>query len=114
MGTPYGSKFAPTDTVLEGSTAYLTVDFLDKDGNLVVPTSVVYSIFCLSNGVAVKAETALGAASSIEIVIKPVDTVIINSANSRELKRVTVKAVYGLDDGKNAQFDYYVKNLTGV
>jgi len=100
--------------VPEQTTAYLTVTFLDKNGAAAAPTSVTYRIDCLRSGTVVLADTPLTPAASIEIVITPAQNAIQQAANSNEHKRVTVKATYGAADAVNDQYDYLVRNLSGV
>lgn len=98
----------------EKSTSYLNVSFRDKEGALAVPTSISYRIDCVTTGTAVLAPTALAAASEVEITITPTQNAIVTSSNATEQKRVTVTAVYGASDQVTSQFDYLVKNLSGV
>jgi len=98
----------------EGTTSYLTVDMLDKAGNPAVPTTVSYSIYCLTSKQSVRASTSLTPAAQIEITLTPSDMAILNQANKIERKRVTVVASYGAGDGVNDEYDYQVDNLSGV
>lgn len=99
------------DVVNERTTAYLTVSFKDKTGALVAPSTVTYSVYCMTNNQELRAATSLGAASTIEIVLGASDNAIVNQANGRERRRVTVKSTYGVADELNDQFEYYVQNL---
>jgi len=101
-------------TVPEKTTAYLTVSFLDKAGAAAIPSAVTYRIDCLTTNTAILADTALTPASSIEITLTPAQNAIINQSDALETKRVTVKASYGASDGLNDEYDYLVKNLSGV
>lgn len=101
-------------TVNEGSTAYLTVTFRDKSGALAAPSSLSYRIDCLITGQVVRADTALTPADTVEITLTPADMAIITASNSRETKRVTVKAGYGASDAVNGEYELIVKNLGGV
>ena len=101
------------DSVNEGSTAYLAVTFRDRDGNAAAPSSVSYRIDCLTTGQEVRGDTVVSPGSSIEITLAPSDTAILDG-NSYERRRVTVQAAYSGGEAINAQYDYQVKNLTGV
>lgn len=96
----------------ERSAAWLTVSFKDKDRVLATPVSVTYRVDCITTGTVIRAITALTPASSIEIALTPDDNRIIADANQRELRRVTVKAVYGSGDEIVDQYDYAVDNLS--
>lgn len=103
-----------TDQVNEGNAAWLTATLRDKAGNLATPSSATYRIDCLTTGEEVRDTTALSAASEMEIALTIADTAIVNEGNSIELKRVTVIGVYGDGDEVKAQYDFNVKNLSGV
>ena len=53
-------------------------------------------------------------ASSAEVTLTPDNNAILDSGNSYEKRRVTVKASYGASDGVNDEYDYRVKNLAKV
>ena len=101
-------------TVPEKTTAYLTVSFFDKAGAPAVPSSVTYRIDCVTTNAQILADTPLTPAASIEITLTPAQNAILNQANAKESKRVTVKASYGASDGLNDEYVYVVKNLAGV
>lgn len=102
------------DEVKEKSTAYLTVTFKDKAGSPAAPASATYRIDCLTTGTAIRPETALTSAGSVEITITPEENRIVGTTNVRERRRVTVQASYGAADGVTDQFDYDVLNLAFV
>lgn len=99
------------DVVKERTTAYLTVAFRDKAGAAAAPATVVYSVYDMTTGTEVRAETELTPAASIEIVLSAADNAIVGTGNARERRRVTVKATYAADDELHDQFEYYVQNL---
>ena len=100
--------------VNEKSTAYLTVTFKDKDGNEQAPTSATYRIDDVDSGTEIKTDTALSVAASVEITLTPDDNAILDSGQSYEKRRVTIKASYGASDGVNEEYLYRVKNLAKV
>ena len=100
------------DDVEEDSTGYLTVAFLDKDGDPSVPTSATYRIDCVTNNQSVRASTALTPASSIEIKLAPDDNKIISDTNEYEIRELTVSASYGVGDESHASGKWRVHNLT--
>jgi len=101
-------------TVNEKTTSYLTVEMLDKNGAPALPDSVSYQIDCLSTKQLVRLLTPLTPAAQIEITLTPNDTAILLQGNRSERKRVTVVANYGVDDAINDQYDFVVKNLSGI
>jgi hypothetical protein len=100
--------------VNEGSTAYLTVTFLDKDGNAEAPTSVTWEVHDVPGGEELQGATAIAAASEIEITLPPAVNAILDDDKEWEQRRVTVKASYGASDAVNSTFDYRVLNLSAV
>lgn len=102
------------ETINEGSTAYLAISFKDKNGGLKAPSSVSYRVDCLSNDQEIRADTAIQPDESIEIRLTPTDNQILNQANTKEKRLVTIKAVYGTDDAVNDEYKYNVRNLKKV
>ncbi len=99
-------------TVNEDSTAYLDVDFKDKDDELEAPTTISYRIDCLTNGQEVKDDTAFTpAAASIEIELTKTDNAIISQTNNSEKRLVTVTGVYGGDDQIVKEYQYDLINM---
>lgn len=102
------------DTVNEQSTAYLTVEPLDKAGAAEAPASATYRIDCLTTGTPIRDDTALTPSAAMEIVLTPTDNRICTQANRSEHRQVTVTAIYGAGDQVNGVFDYRVANLGAV
>lgn len=101
-------------TVNEGSSAWLTVSFKDKNGALAAPTAVHYRVDCVTTRTSVRPLTPIpgSLAGTLEIALAPEDTAIRNASNPTEVKRVTVVAQYGgSTDQVTDEYDYAVKNL---
>lgn len=98
------------DVVNEGTTAYLTVAFLDKTGAAALPVAVSYRIDCLSSGAAVKAATSVTPATSVEITLSATDNAILAGLPA-ERRRVTVEATYAGSEAVRDQYDYDLRNL---
>ena len=102
-------------TVNEGSTAYLTVNFKDKDGNALAPSSATWQVHDMRSGQVMQEETAIpGVGAVTTITIPPAVNAIVKPANPKEVRRVTVKAAYGSGQAINAEYDYTVINLAFV
>jgi hypothetical protein len=99
-------------TVNENSTAYLTANLLDKNGDPAIPSGITYSIICLTNGTTVRAATAIAPGTSVEITLARSDNAIIDDTNDYEQRRVIIDATYGADDSLASYYDYLVKNLS--
>lgn len=102
------------EIVNEGSTAYLTVAFTDKNGAAAAPTTVTYRIDCLTNGTEVKDDTSLSPGTSVEITITATENAIISQSNALEKRVVTVIGSYGTGDAVKNEYQYWVKNLSKV
>lgn len=102
------------ETINENTTAYLTVYFRDKDGELAVPTSSRYRIDCMATGTLLVDWTNLGTVSSVEITIPSTVNIISNENNQYEDKKVTVHATYGEGDDVYEEYVYVVKNMMNV
>lgn len=99
-------------TVNEGSGAFVTANFLDKDGNAATaPNTITYRIDDVATGTEVRGDTPIGSpAQSIEISLQPADTVILNERNERERRRLTIKGDYTAGDVVVGFADYDVLN----
>lgn len=95
----------------ENSTAYLTVTFKDKNGVLVTPTTVTWKAHDKLTGTVLQAVTSLVAASTIEITIPHTVNVLLDPAHPKEVRVVTIEAVYDDTQHINAQYEYAVQNL---
>lgn len=102
------------DIVNQDSTAYLTVTPKNKSGVAEAPDSMSYRIDCLTSAKQILDDTALVAASSVEITLTPTDNAIQAEANAYETKIVTVTCTYGASDGVKSQYHYKVRNLSKV
>lgn len=98
----------------EGTSAVLTLRCYDRGGVAVAPLNVTYQVDCSTTGTAVRTATALPSTPQIELTLTGVDNAIVDAGNVRELRRVTVEATLPGGDTVNAQYDYLVRNLSGV
>lgn len=103
-----------SSVVNERSTSYLSVSLLDKAGAAAVPASVRYRVDCQTTGQMVRDWTNLAPAAALEIVLTSADNAMVNAVNRSELRRVTVSAVYGVDDEVHNTWEYQVRNLDHV
>ena len=103
-----------TETVNEGSTAYVTATFRDKAGTVALPSAVTYRIDCITNNTQVRDTTSATPATAVEITLTATDNAIIDPRRNRELRRVTVTGTYGDSDAVREQYDYWVRNLSQV
>ena len=102
------------DEVNEGTTAYLTVTFLDEDGAAAVPTAATWQCHDVASGTALQAVTALVPDSTIQIKIPPSVNTLVDAHAIQEKHRITLVATYGTDDQVTGEYDFYVVNLRWV
>lgn len=101
-------------SVSEQTTAYLTVNFLDKNGAEQAPTSGSYTIKTRA-GDSIKASTIIDPiASSVEIELTSSDNSIINTNGKSEVHIVTVIGVYGPGDQVVGVFEYQVDRVDSI
>ncbi|MBN2392168.1 MAG: hypothetical protein JXR84_15680 [Anaerolineae bacterium] len=100
--------------VNEGTTAYLTVTFLDEDGLAAMPTAATWQCHDVASDTELQAETALTPASSIKITIPASVNTLVNPHAIQEKHRITLVATYGGDDQVTAEYDFVVIGLQWV
>ena len=98
----------------EQTSAYCTVRFYNRAGDLAIPISAQYRVDCSTTLTSLVPPTPLTPASVIEIHITASQNRIIDPANAQEEKSVTVVANYGTDDMITTQTNYTILNLHHV
>ena len=102
-------------SIPEGTTAYLTVTFLNKAGAQAAPASATWEVIDVYSGIVMKTSAAISPiAAQVELTIPASANAIQDESHRNEQRRVIVKASYGVDDGVNDQYDYLVRNLSQV
>jgi hypothetical protein len=102
-------------SVNEGSVAYLTVKFYDKNNNLAAPSSATWEVHDIESGSVLLAATAIAPiANTVELTLTPTINTFISSLNDEETRRVTIKATWGVGSTTNAEVDYDINDLTWV
>ena len=94
--------------VNEGSTAYLTVIPKDKNGAAQLPTSATWKVHDGRSDNEIQAETALTPGTSMEITLTPAINTLLDRSVEFEMRVVTVKAIYGVDDAVTGAYEYQV------
>jgi hypothetical protein len=103
------------ETVNEGSTLILSVEFLSEMGTLVSPHRVFWKIEDLMSGTLIKDWTEISnPASTIYLTIGPDICSILDQRNSSEVKRITMKAEFGPNVVVVQEKDIIVQNLGGA
>jgi hypothetical protein len=103
------------ETVNEGSTLSLSVEFLSEMGTPITPHRVFWKIEDLMSGTIVKDWTEISSpASMMHLTIGPDICAILDQTNSLEVKRVTIKAEFGPNVVVVQEKDIIVENLGGT
>lgn len=98
--------------VPEGSSAYLGVEFRDREGKLALPAAVEYEIRDLTTNQTILAATPFTpVAPRITIHLTPTDNALQNAENRRERRAITVTADMGAGEQLRDEFRYAVLNL---
>jgi hypothetical protein len=102
--------------VNEGSTAAITLRFKDENNRNVTPNSVTWSVYDVTNGVEVVADTVEIPTSFKHVIYIPptANEIDANSTNIWEERLVTVTFVYATTNQGTEEFKYYVKNLNKI
>jgi len=101
--------------VNEGSVAYLTVKFYDKDNSLAIPTSATWEVHDVESGAVMRSPIAIASiASTVELTLTPAINSFANPLNDEEQRRVTIKTIWGAGLTTNAEVDYDIIDLTYV
>lgn len=103
------------DTTDEGTSAFITVTFYDKDGNPEDPSSATYEVHDEDTGTELVAASALSPVSGVvEIELSGVAVEMYDATKRKETHVVTIKATHGGGQGLNAAFHFRVNNLAQV
>lgn len=101
-------------TINEKSTAYFALSFTGKDGLPETPEAISYRIDCVTTGTAIKTDTSLSPAPSVELTVASDDNRIITASNENEKRVVTVTATYNGVEKITEQHEYFVRNLAYI
>jgi hypothetical protein len=100
------------NTVTEGSTTWVSVAFLDREGVPQAPATISYRVDCLTTGTVMLAATSATPTGTTLTVRVPGNlNRIVNRTNATEVRRLTVKAGYGVDDELVGSVDWFVAPL---
>lgn len=102
--------------VNERSTYFITVSFLDEDGDPVTPDSATYRLDNLTRPKTnILPATAFPSLStSVDIIVTSDQNQIYGSRNAYEVREMTVEFDYDGDKHGTAKYTYKVLNLYGV
>jgi hypothetical protein len=98
----------------ERTTAYLRIQMIGPDGELALPSAVVYRIDELATGREIRGNTPVPPATTVDITLTPEETRIIGDAYQDQTRLLTVQATYGIDDTLHDEFEFVIRNLRKV
>lgn len=103
------------DTTDEGTSAFITVTFYDKDGAPEDPAAATYEVHDEDTGTELVTATALSPALGVVEIDLSGDAVDMHDATKKkETHVVTIKATHAGGEGLNAEFRFRVINLEEV
>lgn len=104
----------------EKTSSTFTLEFYDENGTAISPETASYSLHDVQSGTEIIAETQISnPTSSVEIEVSREENKIINDANIKETRNLTVEYNYRnsqgeLKSGGSAEFFYEILNLKFV
>lgn len=99
-------------TITEKSTAWLTITFKNRKGNIQAPDSFRYRIDTTTGHSVRDWVTINNPSGSHEIKLTPDDNSIVGVRNVEAQENVvTINANFGIDDQRNEAYTYIIKNL---
>lgn len=101
-------------TIDEASALFMTLTFTDENDLPIVPATVKWRLDDLTNGVEVKAWTALTPASTITFTISALDNAIAVQTNVLENREALVRVNEGLATQAHEHKLYRIENHTGA
>ena len=111
MPNTFVSKTYPN--VKERNSITVNAYFRDSSNAASAPTTVHYRIDDLSTKRNITGWTSASAASSVNIVIKSAENKIIDHANARERRQITVAADKGTTTETRDTIEYFIENILG-
>lgn len=102
------------DTAKEGSSAWITVNFLDRTGSPEVPATVTWEAHDKGTGDELQEATSVTPGAEIEIEIPGSVNAIHTPGQPYETRVITVRATYGGSSTHNDQFEYVIADLAHV
>ena len=103
------------EKVNEKSTAYLTVTFYDRDDQPAQPASATYEIHDLDTGTEIRTLEGLSPTDGVvDITLNKTDNSLVDDENAKEVRVVSIHAVYGADDELHDEYTYEVIGLDQV
>ena len=105
---------ASRSEVNDGSTAWLTVSFYDKDSVLEVPSAIEWTVVDVASGTVLINPTLVGSpASQVELTLTAACNTMQGSGD-KETRRVTVEASFSGSEAQTKAFEYDVVNLEQI
>jgi len=102
-------------SINERSTAWLTITFKNKQGNIQAPNSFRYRIDSNTGQSIRDWITISNPSGSHEITLAPSDNAIVGNRNSdAEEHTITINAIFGPDQERNEVYTYKVVNLNYI
>ncbi len=99
-------------TINEGQTSYISLEFTDKNGDPLTPTTISYRIDDEASETNLLPATLVSVPeSSIEIRVPPAINELVSQDNSTEIRVATIEATYETEDVVSTDVKWCIRNL---
>lgn len=102
------------ERIPEGTTNYITLEFFDKDGAPVVPSTVTWEAWDKKSKTQISAPASLTPAAVIELTIPTTVNAMVDEDNETEIRQIVIKTTYSGSQGANKTIEYLVENVPGA
>ena len=99
--------------IKEGTYYQVEASFYDSAGDVALPSTIHYQVFCVTNGRVVREWTSVPIGTTVSITATPEDNSILNDRNAWERKQMVVKANADTDLQHIETIEWVVDNLRG-
>jgi hypothetical protein len=102
------------ERINEGTYYEVEASCFDSDGQEALPTTIEYSLYCLTNGKDIRGLTEVTIGTTVSIFATAAENAIINNRNDYERKQMTVVIDRGLATQTTETIEWIVKNIRGT
>jgi hypothetical protein len=102
------------ERIKEGTYYEVEASCFDSEGQPALPTTIEYSLYCLTNGRDIRTLTDVPIGVTVSIFATADENAIINNRNDYERKQMTVVCDRGLATQTTETIEWIVKNIRGT
>jgi hypothetical protein len=102
------------ERIKEGTYYEVEASCFDSEGEPALPTTIEYSLYCLTNSRDIRTLTDVPIGVTVSIFATAAENAIINNRNDYERKQMTVVIDRGLATQTTETIEWIVKNIRGT